>query len=53
LVSGEESSSHAAYAESGWFIYSISPFRMLWAVIQYRDKIRAWVDVGYSTLEDN
>jgi len=28
-------------------------FRMLWAVIQYGDKMRAWVDVGYSTVEDN
>jgi hypothetical protein len=53
LVSGEESSSHAAYDESGQFIYSISPFRRLWAVIQYGDKMRAWVDVGYSTVEDN
>jgi len=28
-------------------------FWMLWAVIQYGDSMRAWIDVGYSTIEDN
>ncbi|KIM80026.1 hypothetical protein PILCRDRAFT_822850, partial [Piloderma croceum F 1598] len=27
-------------------------FGMLWAVIRYGDRMRAWVDVGYSTVED-
>lgn len=27
--------------------------RLLWCTIRYGDKMRAWVDVGYSTAEDN
>jgi hypothetical protein len=33
-------------------IYSSrSIFRLLWLTVKYGDKMRAWVDVGYSTIE--
>jgi len=32
------------------YIYSC---RMLWAVVKYGDRMRAFVDMGYSTIEDN
>ncbi|KAL0950956.1 hypothetical protein HGRIS_007707 [Hohenbuehelia grisea] len=28
-------------------------FIMIWACIKYGDRMRAWIDVGYSTAEDN
>ena len=33
--------------------YLVLPCRMLLAVIHYGDGMRAWLDVGYSTAENN